>query len=208
MKQHISNPARARLVSLARLLEDLEHDGISVITSAEIEKRTGWTSFTVRRDISLLAVSCAGPAGYSVAALKDAISGALGIRSAGRKCCIVGLGRMGAALIGFEGFSRSSFTIAAGFDSNVNKTEILRADFPLYSTNKMEEVIAREQIEFAILTVPEKAAQKTADRLVKSGIKGIVNYTAALLSVPPRVYLENLSIIDALQKLAAAAYIY
>lgn len=205
MKKSISKPARERLIQLVRLLEQVQStEPLAVITSADIEKRTGWTNATVRRDISLLGINCASSAGYSIAALIEAIKAVLNISRSEKKCCIVGLGRLGSALLEFEGFARSSFKIAAGFDSNVNRTEILSAPFPLYPTSKMEAVIAQEGIEYGILAVPERAAQEAADRLCKCGIKGIVNYTSVVLRVNDGTMVENISVIDALQKLSSA----
>lgn len=203
MIQTISKPARERLIQLTRLLETLENESWNLITSSEIQKRTGWTSFTIRRDISLLNKNCATSAGYDVKALREAICNELGISTVERRCCIVGLGRLGSALLGFKGFASSSFRIVAGFDSSVNRTETLSADFPLYPTSRLETIIASEKIEYAILTVPEKVAQETALRLANCGIKGIVNYTSTILSVPSGTVVENISVIDALQKLTS-----
>jgi len=114
-----------------------------------------------------------------------------------RNCCIVGLGRLGAALLD-ENLVESPFVIKAGFDSNVNRVEILRSTFPLYPANEMQFVIKSEKISYAILTVQNKDAQQMADRLVKAGITGIVNMTNVMLKVPENIKVENISIFNAL----------
>ncbi len=202
MKTDIPKPTLDRLVSLARLLNQLEKD-ISVVSSAELEKLTGWSRDTIRRDISLLNGSCATAGGYKISALKDTIHQCIGSPGETKKCCIVGLGRMGEALIEYKGFENTAFKLVAGFDSNVNRTETLRSPFPLYTTTRMESVIKSEQIEFAILTVPEHSAQAVAEKLVEYGITGIVNFTTAVLSLPETIKIENISVLDAMQKLAA-----
>lgn len=207
-KQGIPEPSRWRLVQLARFLDQLGScPDAKVITSAEIENQTGLSSLSIRRDISLLGISCASSAGYNIAALKESIGSILGISTAEKKCCIVGLGQLGAALAQWNGLSGTSFRIAAGFDSNINRTEILKTSFPLYSTARMETVIARENIVYAVLAVPERSAQETASKLVQCGIRGIVNFTAAVLNVPAGVLVRNLSIIDALENLAASEHV-
>lgn len=115
-----------------------------------------------------------------------------------KKVCIAGLGRLGASLLDQNLFDNSVFEICAGFDSNVNRVEILRSTFPLYPASEMDFVIKREKIYFAILTVADKDAQTMANRLIKAGISGIVNMTNVLLKVPQNVKVENLSIITAL----------
>ena len=118
-----------------------------------------------------------------------------------KKVCIAGLGRLGASLLDQNLFDNSVFEICAGFDSNVNRVEILRSTFPLYPASEMDFVIKHEKINFAILTVADKDAQTMANRLIKAGISGIVNMTNVLLKVPQNVKVENLSIITALNLL-------
>ena len=67
----------------------------------------------------------------------------------------------------------------------------------------LEKIIQREQIDYAILAVPENDAIKTAKRLSDCGVKGIVNFTNALINLKDKVRVENISVIDALQKVSA-----
>ena len=204
----LPKPTRERLIKLIGVLDQLERENQvsanpkQTVTSAIIEHRTGWSRDTVRRDISLLDLQCGSSAGYNIAELKEAIQQKFNIKANIKNCCIIGLGRLGSALLYFEGFKESSFIMKAGFDSNVNRTEVLDSPFPLYPLSKMESVIHNDKIEYAVLAVPEKDAYETAERLVKCGIKGIVNYTMAVLKVPPYVRVENISIIEALQKVS------
>lgn len=210
----IPKPTAERLSQLARLLEQ-RSTRTAPISSAEIEQLTGWPSHTIRKDISALNAAqehspnevadqdFSTPSGYDPAKLALAIRKALGFSGERGKCCIVGLGRLGSAFLEYAGFQGSSFDLVAGFDSNVNRVEILKADFPLYPTFKMKDVIGRLGIAYAILCVPPAKAQETADRLVECGIVGIVNFTPAILSVPHGTEVENVSVIDALGSLTA-----
>lgn len=202
MIQGISKPASLRLIKLVDLLEQLESENATV-TSSVIEHKTGWSRDTIRRDISLLGVQCGSSSGYNIKVLKDAIKSRLFIENTEKKCCIVGLGTLGAALINFEGFFSSGFVIKAGFDSSMNRTEVLQSTFPLYPMSMLEKIIQREQIDYAILAVPENDAIKTAKRLSDCGVKGIVNFTNALINLKDKVRVENISVIDALQKVSA-----
>ncbi len=130
-----------------------------------------------------------------------AVVGSDSAKSVFKRVCITGLGRLGASLLDQNLFDNSVFEICAGFDSNVNRVEILRSTFPLYPASEMDFVIKREKINFAILTVADKDAQSMANRLIKAGISGIVNMTNVLLKVPQNVKVENLSIITALNLL-------
>ncbi len=206
---------RRRLIELESLLAAWQK---TKITSADISALTGWKDSLIRHDLWLAGLVGGGVSnGYVTADLLEAVrkanagpekaGGAGGALSGGREAgsanavnvCIVGLGRLGAALLDEALFEGSGFVIKAGFDSNVNRVEILRSTFPLYPAGDMNWVIKQERISRAILTVAAKDAQVMCDRLVKAGISGIVNMTNSVLRVPENVKLENLSILNSLK---------
>lgn len=196
----IPAPSKRRLVLLERLLSGLTE---KTITSQKIEELTGWSAAVIRRDISRLRLNFGASNGYKVNQLRQALCDVLNISSTEKKCCIVGLGRMGQVLLDNMELEGSPFKIVAGFDSNVNRTEVLRSVFPLHPTTMLESVIKSEGISFAILTVTAEEAQDTALRLAECGIRGIVNYTPCVLSVPPETNVENVSLLTALETLSA-----
>ncbi|MBQ2315257.1 MAG: redox-sensing transcriptional repressor Rex [Treponema sp.] len=195
-------PAIKRLVLLERLLSGYTEKHI---TSQQIEQLAGWSATVTRRDITLLNLRRGSSSGYRVEELREALRQVLHISTEPQKCCIVGLGRMGQALLDNTELETTVFKIAAGFDSSVNRTEILHAIFPLHPTTMLEQVIREEGIRYAILTVEPAEAQPTAARLVSCGIRGIVNYTPCVLSVPPSVRVENVSLLTALETLSLCA---
>jgi redox-sensing transcriptional repressor len=197
----IPEPSRRRLVLLERLLAEFTEKNI---TSQKIEELTGWSAAVVRRDISLLELNFGASNGYKVADLKGALDKLLDlVPDSPHACCIVGLGRMGQALLDNRELYESPFKIVAGFDSSVNRTEILRSIFPLHPTTMLEQVIKEENIRYAILTVEPSEAHSIASRLAACGIKGIVNYTPCVLTVPPGTKVENVSLLTSLENLSA-----
>lgn len=192
---------QSRLIQLLQILKGWQYEKI---TSVAISESTGWSSSLIRHDLWLLSFGKGVSNGYNVSELIKKIQTVLGIDASDKttdskkNCCIVGLGRLGAALLDENLVDGSPFVIKAGFDSNVNRVEILRSTFPLYPANEMQFVIKQEKIEYAILTVPSKDAQLMTDRLIKSGIKGIVNMTNLVLKVPENIKVENISILNAL----------
>jgi len=205
----IPKPAAERLSQLARLLEQSTRPD-KPVSSTELEQLTGWSSHTIRKDISALESNAdfSTTAGYTPAALVAAIREKLGYTDELSKCCIVGLGQLGTAFLNYPAFNGSPYTLCAGFDSNVNRIEILKAPFPLFPAYRMKEQIPRLGITFAILCVPGEQAQSTADKLVECGIRGIVNFTTSILTVPAGVEVENVSLVDALGLLAARLAIH
>ena len=187
---------RKRMLILQNLLQSWQSEKI---TSVQISEITGWKASLIRHDLWLLGYNKGISNGYLKDDLQEAISLALGFESEQKNCCIVGLNRLGAALLDDATTEGSVFKIKAGFDSNVNRVEILRSTFPLYPATEMSWVIKKENIRLAILTVAAKDAQTMCDRLVKAGITGIVNMTNSVLRVPENVKLENLSILNSLK---------
>ncbi len=198
----IPEASRRRLTLLAALLASYKGEKI---TSIQMQKMTGIERALIRKDISLTGFNGGVSNGYGAADLLAAIQGRLGLPLAGQKrfCCIAGLGKLGAALMQCGIFDESPFKIVAGFDSRVNRTEVLSADFPLYPAAKMETVIPESKIEFAILAVEDDQARLMADRLATSGVKGIVNFTGQVLEVPAGVVVENVSPLLALNNIVA-----
>ena len=183
MTDAVSGPARERLLQLLRLLEKHEAGGEQgPVTSAQAERLTGWPRDTIRKDISCLHGADEGVtgsnAGYDPALLIPLIKKALHLDRR-RKFCVVGLGRLGSAYLNFTPPELGEFELAAGFDTNVNRAEILRAAAPLYPAYKMAEVIGRFGIEVALLCVPAEAAQAAAEKCVAAGIRGILNFAPA-----------------------------
>ena len=187
---------RKRMLILQNLLQSWQNEKI---TSVQISEITGWKDSLIRHDLWLLGYNKGISNGYLKDDLQEAISLALGFESKEVNCCILGLNRLGAALLDDATTEGSVFKIKAGFDSNVNRVEILRSTFPLYPATEMSWVIKKENIRLAILTVADKDAQVMCDRLVKAGITGIVNMTNSVLRVPENVKLENLSILNSLK---------
>ena len=109
---------------------------------------------------------------------------------------------MGQALLDNSELYESPFKIVAGFDSSVNKTEVLSSAFPLHPTTLMKKIILEEHISFAILTVEPEEAQSMTNLLLECGIKGIVNYTPCVLTIPKEIKVENVSLLTALSTLA------
>ena len=217
----ISKPAAERLARLARLLEQRVDAGRTErVSSSELARMTGFPSHTIRKDISQLSparvqadfamdsgarggTGFSTTAGYEPDALAARIRCALGFQGEAWNCCVMGLGRLGSSFLCYGGLEGTPFRLCAGFDTNVNRIEILESDIPLYPTFRMKEVIPRLDIRIALLCVPEGAAQEAAAKLFSLKVLGLVNFTSAVISPPAGAAVQNVSVIDSLEALAA-----
>ncbi len=200
----IPEPTQRRLIQLKQLLSQQTSEKI---TSKDLENLTGWSSSLIRRDISFLNYRKGVSNGYSVKELQQVICSCFKIESENTKienCCIVGLGRLGTAILEDDFLGQNRFKIVAGFDSNVNRIEILKTSFPLYPLSHLSKVVSKMNIKFAVLTARDEEIQKIVRELVSAKISGIVNYSKEVLSVPSDIIVENISPIIALMNISAS----
>jgi redox-sensing transcriptional repressor len=202
----IPEPAQERLLQLLRSLEKYVWAGnTGPVTSAQAELLTSVPRDTIRKDISCLGGleggAIGGNAGYEPELLIPLIKKALGLDRR-RKFCVVGLGRLGSAYLNFTPPELAEFELAAGFDTNVNRVEILRSPAPLYPAYKMAELIGRFAIEIALLCVPADAAQAAAEKCAAAGIRGILNFAPIALNLAPDIAVRNVYVTDELRSLA------
>ena len=103
---------------------------------------------------------------------------------------IVGTGKMGQALLDYEGFDEAGLNVMAGFDScpSAEKTERGK---PIYHMNQLEAFCKSYEVHIGVIAVPEEITQMVCDRLVACGVNAIWNFTRTLLKVPNNVVVQN-----------------
>ncbi len=203
MTGRIPKPTTARLCKVYSLLDELEKYGERSISSHEIGKRIGVRSHSIRKDISYLGEVGIVGSGYAIEKLKAHIGSKLGL-DLERKACVVGLGKLGNAIMQNEKLFSNNFKIVAGFDSNINKIETIVTDIPVYPAHEITEIIRRDAIELAVITVPGHAVQEIVGRLIAGGIRGIVNFSpVSISSSDDRVFVSNIDIAGEFRFLSA-----
>lgn len=94
---------------------------------------------------------------------------------------IVGCGRIGRALMHYNGFEPDGIRIIAGFDTDPLVYSENVHPVPIYPMSRLEEVVSSHQVDVAILTVPESATSDSFQRLMNAGIKGVLNFSPITL---------------------------
>lgn len=169
----LPSATRRRLVLLIEFLQKWKKVRI---TSIELSQILGCKDSLIRSDFRFIKTAKGAKNGYDVQVLKSSISEILCSEfPSERNCCVVGLGRLGAAILDNSIFEGSGFKICAGFDSSVNRVEMLRSTFELFPANRIETVCVQKKVQYAFLCCPDVEVEKMVQRLVNAGIKGIVN---------------------------------
>ena len=199
---NLSNNSLERICRVFGYLGVLANKDIDFVSSRELADGVGTTDYIIRKDLSLLGVTGYTRRGYDVRALKEELGRKLYLTEK-RKACIVGLGRLGTALLDYEKFQEDGFDIVAGFDRSINKIERICSNVNVFGADRLEEIIRQRNIELGIITVPVESAQNVADRLAKAGVKGILNFSPVRLIVPKHIMYLDLDFTNALRFIAA-----
>lgn len=200
-KERITDPTVGRLVAYRRLLMRLVDDGVPVVSSKEIGEMLRLKSSQVRKDLSYLGEFGKRGVGYDVSRLLEDLAGILAPFEVWR-IGLVGIGRLGEALLNHRSFLSENYEVTAVFDSNPDKVGRSYAGKLCYHIDDLPRVIAEKNISVLILTVPQQAAQAVLDAAAGTGkIEGVLNFSAAVLQAPPGVQVKDVDIFIELEKL-------
>lgn len=201
--KRIADSTVRRLSAYLRFLEDFEGRGLSTISSDELARRCGTTSAQVRKDLSFFGSFGKRGLGYSVPELARRLREILGL---GRqwKVVIIGAGKIGAALAQYRGFKQRGFKILAAYDSNPDKVGTPLEGISVRDISHLEKDVHKEPPDIAVLAVPSENAQAVVDRLVRAGIKAILNFAPIQLQVPSDVTVKTVNMAMELESLSFA----
>ncbi|NUM81639.1 redox-sensing transcriptional repressor Rex [bacterium] len=172
-----------RLSKYYRTLADLIKDGVEYVSSDELARIEGLTSAQVRKDFSFFGNFGKRGLGYTTLDLKQNIAEILGLDRQWN-VAIIGAGNIGTALIDYKEFAAHGFHLKMIFDNDPSKIGKKIKSLYVKDIETMSEEFEKEKIDIAILAVPAEAAQQAADRIVKTGVKAILNFAPRSLNVP------------------------
>lgn len=193
----------SRLSLYLRELQQLIRDGHETISSTQLGNRLGFTDAQIRKDLAYFGQFGYPGIGYRCQELVSQIKRILGT-DRDWSVALVGLGNLGQALIRHRGFLKQGFRIVAGFDVDPEKINTSLHDVPIAHLDCLDEVVAREQIRLGVLAVPAEEAQLVADRLVRAGVEGLLNFAPVTISVPGTVSTVSVDLAIELEQLSFA----
>jgi len=179
-----------------RFLSDsnIKREGPAV-TSAEIASALDIDPTQVRKDLGSIGIVGMGRVGFETCEVCRSIRAALGFDQS-TDAVLVGAGRLGSALLTYQGFSRYGLEIVAAFDADKKLIGRKVGGCVVKPMQALRSYVEKHEIQLAILTTPAIASQKLADRLVESGAKAIWNFSPMRLVVPEGVMVldEHISL--------------
>jgi redox-sensing transcriptional repressor len=197
---------KAVITRLSLYLRELQHlvrDGRETTNSNQLGRMLGFTDAQVRKDLAYFGHFGYPGIGYRCDELIAAIRRILGTDQYW-PVALVGVGNLGRALLGYRGFQPQGFRIVAAFDSDASKVGSTIDGIAVHHLDSLPEVAKQHRIRLGMIAVPAVAAQTVADRLVASGVEGIVNFAPVTLTLPENVSLVGVDLAIELEQLSFA----
>ena len=188
----------ARLPLYLQTLKQLQREGEYNTSSKGLGKKIDISAAQIRKDLSHFGEFGKQGTGYSINFLIEKLEEILQVNKVW-DMALVGVGSLGRAISNFGGFNSHGFQIKLIFDNN---PEIIGQDvagFEVYDSVLIDELIREYKIKVAMITVDSEHAQEVANKLVKAGVKAILNYAPVTIKVPEGVQIQYIDPIVELQ---------
>jgi redox-sensing transcriptional repressor len=198
-----------RLPQYARVLASLDDQGRDVVSSQEFAELLGrrgdgadrpWSAAQVRKDLSYFGRFGKQGRGYNVRKLLDELRSILGLNRQWRMA-LVGIGRLGHAILGYQGFTPQGFRIVEAFDSSGGLIGEQVNGLVIKNTADLEATLKDNRVDIGIVAVPAETAQTVIDALVRCGVRAILNYAPISARVPKNVQIRHVDPVLALQSM-------
>jgi redox-sensing transcriptional repressor len=189
-----------RLPIYVRALDSLEGEGREVVNSQELGERLGVTPAQIRKDLSYFGRFGKQGRGYSVSRLREELRQILGLTREW-PVVLIGVGKLGRAVLGYGGFGPQGFRIVEAFDSDPKIVGARLNGLVVKSVDSLPQELRRSKAEMAIVAVPASSAQRVIDTLVANGVKAILNYAPIAPHVPSHVHIKDIDPVLALQSM-------
>jgi redox-sensing transcriptional repressor len=189
-----------RLPLYIRMLRRLLEEGVEVVSSQQLGSRLQVTPAQIRKDLSYFGHFGKQGRGYSVRHLLNELKKTLGLDRQW-KVVLVGVGRLGRAIIGYPGFAPEGFKVVAAFDTDPQVVGETIGDLTVQPVEDLEEVVRSLGIKIAIVAVPADQAQEVIDHLVSCGVRAILNYAPLAARLPSGVRVRSIDPVLALQSM-------
>lgn len=189
-----------RLSIYLRAIKKFHED--EILSSQGLAELVGTSDGQVRKDLAYFGEFGVPGQGYKVGKLIEEISHILGLDK-DQRIALVGVGKLGSALLGYPGFKGKGFKIKAAFDNDPSKVGKTWQGVTIQNVQKIPRFVSQEKIHIGIITTPAApAAQEAADKLVEGGVKGILNFAPTRIVVPAHVKLRNVDLAIQLEGLS------
>jgi redox-sensing transcriptional repressor len=191
----------ARLPVYLRALHDLTGEGVTNVSSERLAELVGVNAAKVRKDLSYLGSYGTRGVGYDVEYLMYQMNRELGLTNRS-PIVIVGAGNLGSALANYGGFDERGYVVAGLFDLDPAKIGRESHGVVIRHIDELLEIVSANAGAIGVIATPPSAAQDAADRLVRAGVRSILNFAPVMLTHPAGVVVRKVDLAVELQILS------
>ncbi len=189
-----------RLPVYARALAKLAAMGETVVSSQTLGEALDVTPAQIRKDLSYFGRFGKQGRGYNVQTLLLKLREILGLDRQWR-VCVVGVGRLGQAIVEYGGFGPQGFEIVAAFDASAEMVGKPVGQVVVRHVDDLAAFLRESRVDVGVVAVPVEAAQTVVDQLVAAGVKAILNYAPTTPHVPTEVSIRHIDPVLAMQSM-------
>jgi redox-sensing transcriptional repressor len=200
-QRRIPEASVARLPVYLRALYELMGERISNVSSERLAELAGVNAAKVRKDLSYLGSYGTRGVGYDVEYLLYQMNRELGLTKQW-PIIIVGAGNLGSALANYGGFDERGYPVAGLVDVDPAKVGREMHGFTIRHLDDLPDMVDGVGSAIGVIATPPGAAQDAADRLVRAGVRSILNFAPVVLSVPSEVSIRKVDLAVELQILS------
>ena len=135
----------------------------------------------VRKDFSYIGTMGKRGVGYNTEDVLKEIK-EIAFPSKEIKVALIGVGKLGSALLNFYGFKTQGFKIALAFDKDRRKVGSEVKGIKIDNMDNFKEKIKKEDIKIAIIAVPSEEVVNVIKEIKNSCIEAMLNFTPSYLS--------------------------
>jgi redox-sensing transcriptional repressor len=189
-----------RLPLYVRVLGALIREEIEVVSSQQLGDRLQMTPAQIRKDLSYFGRFGKQGRGYSVVNLLNQLKEILGL-SRQWNVGLVGVGRLGLAILSYPGFAPEGFRVVAAFDADPAQVGQRIGGVGVYAMEDLDRLVGEMDISIGVVAVPGAHAQRVVDRLVECGVRAILNYAPTSPQTQEGVRIRNIDPVLSLQSM-------
>lgn len=189
-----------RLPQYVRTLSQLLSEGVQIANSQQLGEKLQITPAQIRKDLSYFGRFGKQGRGYRVDHLLEELKQILGLNVTWN-VAVVGVGRLGRAILNYPGFTPDGFQLVAALDDNPSVVGQQVGGLTVLPVSHLADVVASYQVSIAIVAVPIAYTQQVVDRVVDCGIQAILNYAPIMPQVPEGVNVRSIDPVLSLQSM-------
>ena len=194
-RSSLTKATLGRLPQYLQFLNGLPPGQYDHISATTIAKMLSLGEVQVRKDLATVSGLGKPKVGYRTSELIKDLEDALGCKKL-TPAILVGAGKLGRALLDYNGFEEYGVQITAAFDCNEQVLRMNKTSKEILPISSLKKYCTENGIRIGIITVGSGSAQDVCDQMLEAGITAIWNFAPCQLKVPDNVLVkqENLAL--------------